>query len=417
MIHRTCASPRPPDQKAILMRNLACGIGLITLACLPQTLPCTHVSAADSPARQVDETVSRTADRQASSQDNATPRTAPKSFQAIYLTQWSAASSARIERLVDLARQKRVNAVVIDIKDATGYVAYDCTVQEVRRYGARRISIRGIDRLVQRLHAEGLYVIARIVVFEDPRLSAARPELAVHRHSKLATGNEAPSADTLWLDRRGLSWIDPASTDAWDYNIAIAKDAASRGFDEINFDYIRFPSDGDLSDMYFPKWDGLGDRHEVIRDFFARLRRNLPGITISADLFGLATVDDGDLGIGQIIEDAYRYFDYVCPMVYPSHFARGFLGERNPASSPFKVVLYSMKSAQKRLQALPGNRQDRARLRPWLQDFDLGADYDAAMVKAQIDAVREALAEHYVGFMVWNPLNRYTAEALPRVTG
>jgi hypothetical protein len=417
MIHRTLASPRPPDRKAILMRNLAFGIGLITLACLPKSLPCTYVSAADPPAKQVDQTGSGTADRQASLQNNATRRSAPKSFQAIYLTQWSAASGGRIERLVDLARQKRVNAVVIDIKDATGYVAYDTAVQEVRRYGARRVSIRRIDTLVQRLHAEGLYVIARIVVFEDPRLSAARPELAVHRRSKLNPGDGRLTADTLWLDRRGLSWIDPASTDAWDYNIAIAKDAASHGFDEINFDYIRFPSDGDLSDMNFPKWDGIRDRHEVIRDFFACLRQNLPGITVSADLFGLATVDDGDLGIGQIIEDAYRYFDYVCPMVYPSHFARGFLGERNPASSPFKVVLYSMKSAHRRLQALPGSQQDRTRLRPWLQDFDLGADYDVAMVKAQIDAVREALAEQYVGFMVWNPLNRYTAEALPRVRG
>ena len=399
------------------MKILVCGVGLIVLAILPDLLPCAYVSAADPPAKQIQQSGPPAAAGDVSSGYNAALQKPPKSFQAIYLTQWSAASVTQIERLVILARARRVNAVVIDIKDATGYVAFDTSVPDVRRYGARRISIRKIERLVQRLHAEGLYVIARIVVFEDPRLAVARPDLAVHRLSQMEPGKESMTSSTLWLDRRGLAWIDPASRDAWDYNIAIARDAASRGFDEINFDYIRFPSDGDLRDMYFPRWDGVQDRHEVIGDFFACLRRSLPDVMISADLFGLATVDNSDLGIGQIIEDAFRYFDYVCPMVYPSHFARGFLGEPNPASSPFKVVFYSMKSAHKRLQALPGGLQNRARLRPWLQDFDIGADYDVDMVKAQIEAVREALAEQYVGFMVWNPLNRYTAEALPRVTG
>ncbi len=344
-------------------------------------------------------------------------RRSPEPMQAIYLSHWSAASGKRIKTLVDLARSRRVNAVVLDIKDASGFVAFDTAVPDVKRYGARYVTIRNIESLVQRLQGEGLYVIARIVVFEDPRLAEARPDLAVHRKSKLGSQGEGLSLSTLWLDRRGLAWIDPAAREAWDYNIAIAKDAVSRGFDEINFDYIRFPSDGDLQDMHFSCWDGTRPRNEVIGEFFAYLRRHLPRVTISADLFGLATVKNNDLGIGQIIEDAFRHFDYVCPMVYPSHFGVGFLGERNPAKTPFRVVHYSMKSAYQRLQALPGKTQDRVKLRPWLQDFDLGADYDADMVRAQIEAVCEALGEQYIGFMLWNPLNRYTSEALPRVVG
>ncbi|NWG12110.1 MAG: hypothetical protein HXY20_01095 [Acidobacteria bacterium] len=344
-------------------------------------------------------------------------RKPPEPLQAVYLSFWSAATPGRIEALVEMARSRRINAVVIDLKDASGFVAFDTVVPEVAFCGARRVTIRKIDSLVQRLHGEGLYVIARIVVFEDPRLAEARPDLAVHRLSKLDPQDPRPGPATLWLDRRGLAWVDPAAREAWDYNIAIAKDAARRGFDEINFDYIRFPSDGNLQDMYFPCWDGARPRNEVIGEFFSYLRRNLSRVIISADLFGLATVKNDDLGIGQIIEDAYRHFDYVCPMVYPSHFAVGFLGERNPAKSPFRVVHYSMKSAQQKLQALPGELQNRVRLRPWLQDFDLGADYNADMVRAQIEAVREALGDQYIGFMVWNPLNRYTAEALPRVAG
>ncbi len=216
-------------------------------------------------------------------------------------------------------------------------------------------------------------------------------------------------------------------------------DAIAHGFDEINFDYVRFPSDGDLKDMYFPSWDKKTPKHAVIREFFSYLRRELAGTPISADLFGLATVNEDDLGIGQVIEDAYRGFDFVCPMVYPSHFAKKFLGYPNPADRPYEVVNYSMKQAVARLeefeqpQIRPASatvdaktgkgrlpepvkpapkRAPRVKLRPWLQDFSLGARYDAAMVKAQIDAVRDALGDRYAGYMLWSPSNVYTAAAL-----
>ncbi len=399
------------------MKRFIYGIFVVVLAALSGPQWGVYVSPVALSAEAGDRPAAPVVAKRSSVPDLPASRKPPEPLQAIYLTQWSAAASKRVETLIGLARSGRVNAVVLDIKDASGFVAFDTAVPDVKRYGARHVTIRNIDSLVQRLHGEGLYVIARIVVFEDPRLAEARPDLAVHRQSKLDSQGQGLSLSTLWMDRRGLAWIDPASREAWDYNIAIAKDAVRRGFDEINFDYIRFPSDGNLQDMHFPCWDGTRPRNEVIGEFFAYLRRNLLQVKISADLFGLATVKNDDLGIGQIIEDAYRHFDYVCPMVYPSHFAVGFLGERNPAKTPFRVVHYSMKSAHQRLQALPGKIQDRVKLRPWLQDFDLGADYDADMVRAQIEAVCQALGEQYIGFMLWNPLNRYTAEALPRVVG
>jgi len=327
----------------------------------------------------------------------------PANVKAVYFTGWSAGIKRRIDYLVDLHKTTAINAVVIDIKDYSGNIAYSVSAPEARQYGAVRPMIRDIDGLVNRLHSEGIYVIARLTVFQDPVLAEARPDLAVHRVSKLPKEKHGPlTVASVWRDRKGLAWIDPASRPAWEYVVSIARDALGHGADEVNFDYVRFPSDGDLNDMYFPHWDGKTPKHEVIRQFFGTLRKELAGARISADLFGLATVNGDDLGIGQVIEDAYGTFDAVCPMVYPSHYAHKFLGFPNPAQHPYEVVNYSMKGALSRLEDFsrpkpePGKGDapqeseiKAARLRPWIQDFNLGAKYDAAMVKAEIKAVED----------------------------
>ncbi len=335
----------------------------------------------------------------------------PAIVQGVYFTGWSAGLRTRVDYLINLRKTTSLNTVVFDIKDYSGHIAYRADVPEVKQYGAVRVMIRDIDGLIDRLHKEGIYVVARITVFQDPVLAAARPDLAVHRKSLLGDAPKtALKQETLWLDHKGLAWIDPASRGAWDYVESIAADAASHGFDELNFDYVRFPSDGDLKDMYFPSWDGKTPKRMVLRAFFADLRKKLPGIPISADLFGLATVNSDDLGIGQIIEDGYAGFDFVCPMVYPSHYAKKFLGFPNPAEHPYEVVNYSMQRAVERLESL--NAPGKVKLRPWLQDFSLGADYDSAMVKAQIQAVRDALGDRYAGYLLWSSSNKYTSAAL-----
>jgi hypothetical protein len=306
--------------------------------------------------------------------------------------------------VIDLAKTTEMNAVVIDVKDFSGEVAYQTDVPEVTRYGASRAKIRDIDALLKRLHAESIYVIARITVFQDPVLVAARPDLAV----------QSIAQEGVWADHKGLGWIDPSAPEVWNYTVNIAKDAASRGFDEINFDYVRFPSDGDLKDMEFPSWDRQIPRQQIIRNFFAYLRENLKDVRISADVFGLTTINKDDLGIGQVIEDAYEYFDYVYPMVYPSHYAYGFLGYQKPAQYPYEVVKYSMENALARLQMLRQAYPEKkfAQLRPWLQDFDLGATYDTRMVQAQVQATQEAMGDEFKGFLLWAPTNYYTAGAL-----
>ncbi len=338
----------------------------------------------------------------------------------MYLTSWSAGLKKRVEYVCELARRTGINSVVIDVKDYSGYLAYRMAVPEAQKYGAVRVAIRDIDWVVNRFHQDNIYTIARITVFQDPVLAAARPELAVHRKSLLHGGAPASKA-TLWLDRKGLAWIDPAARPAWEYIVRVARDARAHGFDELNFDYIRFPSDGNLKDMVFPMWDGKAPKPAVIRSFFKYLRRELADVTISADLFGLATVNDDDLGIGQVIEDAYANFDAVCPMVYPSHFARGFRGYPNPAEHPYEVIKYSMTRAVERLRQLRTPKTDGAadgapvragKLRPWIQDFHLGARYDAGRVRAEIRAAQEALGDDYAGYLVWAPSNVYTAEAL-----
>jgi hypothetical protein len=326
----------------------------------------------------------------------------PETVKAIYVTSWSASTERYIDYIINLAKTTEINGVVIDLKDWSGYVAYDTALPAVAEYGAKSVRIRNIKSLIERLHQEGIYLIARISVFQDPLLALARPELAIR-------SQENPAS--LWLDRSGLAWIDPAAKEAWDYNIAIAQEAVALGFDEINFDYIRFPSDGNLKDMSFLVWDENSLQHIILKEFFAYLRQQMPEAVLSVDLFGLSTVNFDDLGIGQIIEDAFEYFDYVCPMVYPSHYAPGFLGYANPANYPYEVVKYSLDMASARLSVF---NQARAKLRPWLQDFDLGAVYNASMVKSQITATYEATGDNFSGFMLWNPSNVYTLEALSR---
>ncbi len=324
----------------------------------------------------------------------------PKTVRAVYFTSWSAGNYYRVESLINTAEKTDINAVVIDIKDYTGQIGYKSNLAEAEEYGAVVRKIYNIEALLEKFHEKGIYVIGRITVFQDPVLASARSDLAIKSKSKLAS---LGGFSSLWLDRSRLFWLDPSSREVWDYNINIAREAVEFGFDEINFDYVRFPSDGDLSDMSFPLWKGERSKREVIKEFFSYLRENLKDVKISADLFGLASVNYDDLGIGQVIEDAFLYFDFVCPMMYPSHYATGFLGFENPAEHPYQVVNHSTKKAFERLERTEGNSS----IRPWLQDFNMGAIYTSSEVESQVRAIKEALGEDYKGYMLWNPSNYY----------
>lgn len=366
----------------------------------------------------------------------------PEIIKAIYITGYSAGTKSYLNYLTNLFQTTEINAVVIDIKGSSGYISYASEIEDAKKYKLNSNVILDIDSLIRFFHDKNIYVIGRIAVFEDPLYSKARPDIAVYDKEKTAASPEQ-GRRILWRDNSGLSWLDPASTDAWDYNISIAKEALNNhGFDEINFDYIRFPSDGDVKNLGFPIWDqnspAGGSKREVIKEFFRYLRTELKDEKISADLFGQTTVNTDDMGIGQVIEDAFEYFDYISPMVYPSHYINGFIGFSNPAEHPYEVVKYSMENALNRKSAYLGasknivfknsesagspaeNTQQAlnsyavslAKFRPWLQDFDMGADYNAFMVKEEIRAIQDALGSDFNGYMLWNPSNIYTKGAV-----
>jgi hypothetical protein len=324
----------------------------------------------------------------------------PTEAKALYISSWAAGTSKFTDRIIGIIDETEANAVVIDIKDYTGKISFEVQDEELKSYNSVEKRIPDIRALTNRLHAKGIYVIGRVSVFQDPHFIKKFPETAVRTKT---------NKDAVWKDKKGISWIDAGSKEAWDYTIKIAEESYNAGFDEINFDYIRFPSDGNMTDIYFPYSEGK-DKSEVLESFFIYLHENLKdsGFKTSADLFGLTTTIRDDMGIGQVLEKTLPYFDYVCPMVYPSHFPSKWNGFAKPATKPYEVIKITMDKATERAEAmgLPASK-----IRPWLQDFDLGADYNKDMVRAQIQATYDAGLNSW---MLWDPKNIYTKEALER---
>lgn len=320
----------------------------------------------------------------------------PDPVRGIYMTACIASERSLRDRVLKTIDGTEINSVVVDLKDYTGTISYAQTsVQGPKGEGCR---IDDLPEFIAELHAKGLYAIARVTVFQDPLYSVYDPSIAVQSASR--PGHP-------WTDKKGLAFIDPDHPEYWKYIASIAEEAHSIGFDEVNFDYIRFPSDGDMSDARFAIPAGK-TKPEVITEFFRYLRGELApqGIVMSADLFGQTTVNRDDMGIGQILEDALPYFDYVSPMDYPSHFIDGFMGFANPAEHPYDVIKGTMTSAVERAVAASSTPD---KLRPWLQAFDLGAKYTPDMVHAQIEATYQTGVSSW---MLWDAANQYDRKEL-----
>ena len=324
----------------------------------------------------------------------------PNEVRGIYMTSWVASTDSIRRGLVKVAEDTEINSIVIDIKDYTGKVAFWMKNQKVLEAGSSEDRVKDMKKFLEELHSKNIYVIGRIAVFQDPYLAKARPDLAVKRSDGV----------TNWKDYKGMLWLDPCSKEVWDYAIAIAREAESIGFDELNFDYIRFPSDGNMKDIKYPHCDPTLTKPDLLENFFYNLKKGLNDlkVPISADLFGMVTVNTDDLNIGQVLERAEPYFDYISPMVYPSHYPKDYNGFVNPAAKPYEVIKISMDSAVKRLLAASSSP---FKLRPWLQDFDLGANYDAAMIRKEKQAVYDAGLNSW---LMWSPSNRYTVEAFDK---
>ncbi len=344
------------------------------------------------------ETVYAKTDISAEEEFIATHVETPEEVKAIYMSSWVAGTPSFREKLVKIIDETEINAVVIDIKDYTGKISFMIDEKTFDEMNSTENRIPDVKEFIARLHEKGIYVIGRLSVFQDPHLVSIWPEEAV----KKGTDQTLP-----WKDHKGISWIDAGSERVWEYTVDLAKVSYEYGFDEINFDYIRFPSDGNMKDIYFPHSEGKV-KHEVMKSFFEYLHENLKNtdVIISADIFGMTTTNTDDLGIGQILEDALANFDFVAPMVYPSHFPNNWAGMAKPAEKPYDVIYKSMGKAVERAKAAGVNP---LKLRPWLQDFDLGANYTKEMVQAQIKATYEV---GLTSWMLWDPKNIYTKDAL-----
>ena len=294
----------------------------------------------------------------------ATHLPTPEPLYGIYMTSWVAATPSLRNNIIALAEETAVNAIVIDIKDYSGKIAYITDDPTITKYGASESRIKDIEGIIADLHAKNIYVIGRVTVFQDPYLAKKFPEFGIKR---ISDGG-------LWADKNGLNYLYPGNEDVWEYTAAIAKDAYARGFDEINFDYVRFPSDGNIKDMAIP--NSTMTKSDIVKSFFAYLDTELEGtgMKTSADLFGMTTTNTDDLGIGQVLEKALPYFDYVCPMVYPSHYPANFNGWSNPNANPQDLIAYVMKAAVVRAEALAldptlterqRERVNKDQLRPW----------------------------------------------------
>jgi hypothetical protein len=324
----------------------------------------------------------------------------PQTIKAAYLTYFGFGDRGIRSRVLDLTARTELNAVVIDVKGDRGWIIYPTEIETALAVGAQGpATLREFDAMMAELKARGIYTIARIVTFKDNILATARPDLAI-----IDTRTGKP-----WIDNERLAWVDPFREEVWAYNIAIAKEAVRRGFDEVQFDYVRFPTDGKLGAARYARPNNKETRLPTIAAFLERARREIgaAGAFVGADVFGYTAFNENDTDIGQRIEELAPHLDFICPMVYPSGYHKGIPGYANPVQVPYKVVFESVRLIRKR------STGSVARVRPWLQDFkDYAFDrriFGVNEVQAQIRGAEESGG---AGWMLWNPRNDYTGAAL-----
>jgi hypothetical protein len=317
------------------------------------------------------------------------PRPLPAEVHGVHVTMALAGIPGKLDQYIAMKRHG-LNAVELDVKDENGDVGFLINVPLARRVGAAK-PYYNAERAVAKVHAAGLYLIGRVVTFEDPALSNGAPELAIRR-----------TDGSRWLNNGGLGWTNPYDRRVWKYNVDIAEQAAKLGFDEIQFDYVRFPSDGDISQIRYPgpHAQPMGWTIPMFLKY-ARSRLKPLGVRMSVDVFGLSATRD--LGIGQFPRRIAPFVDAIYPMVYPSHYVSGEYNIIDPDSRPGTTVAYSLRDFRDKLEGR------KAHLIPWLQDFSLGRAYSLGDVQDEIQAAR---LEHVKGFMLWNAAGVYTVKAL-----
>ena len=325
----------------------------------------------------------------------------------IYISGPMAGSTELFQNILDSAAGTEINTVVIDFKDDQGRITCPVDSPVASEIGACRPYVQDMKELIASLKERGLYVIARVVAFRDPWLAEKKPEWSLH----LADGS-------LYRDRQGMAWVDPYRKEVWDYLVEVGTEAKEAGFDEVQFDYIRFSTEGTMRDVVFDEAvTGGRSKTDVITEFVKYAYENLAsqGLFMSADVFGTIIGSDIDAqAVGQVYTEMAKHLDYICPMIYPSHYGQGNFGLEHPDTMPYETVLEALKKSQMVMDQAAeadGHVSSQAIVRPWLQDFTasyLGEGnyipYGYNEVQRQIQAVKDA---GYDEWMLWSAANRY----------
>ena len=314
------------------------------------------------------------------------PRPLPVEVRGVHVTGALASLPGKLEEYVALTKHG-LNTIQLDVKDEGGEIAFSPTgVPLARKTGAVRDYYKPAQ--VARLaHRKGVYLIGRVVVFQDPYLASTRTDLAVRTR-----------AGGIWATSAGLAWVNPYDRRVWDYAVSVAAVAARAGFDEIMLDYIRFPSDGDVANAVYP--GRTSERKgQVISAFVAYAKQRLAplGVRVSTALFGLSATRD--MGLGQVPAWISQHVDHVNPMAYPALYGGGELGIVSPSAEPGETVFRTLVDFKRQLKG------SKAQLIPWIQDWN----YDREQVLQQVRATRLQGAK---GFLLWNASGLYTKAAL-----
>ena len=314
-------------------------------------------------------------------------------IRALYVNRFAAQSRKRMAQLIAMADQTEINGLVIDMKDEFG-LNYDTKNPEFRKNAGTAGVVRDLKALIDTIRAHNIMPIGRIVVFKDSVTARVHPEWTIRR-----------TDNSIWRDKKGIAWVNPYHHELWDYNIGVAEELVGLGFQEIQFDYIRFPEPyKSLPQQVFPESNNV-PKPDALAAYLktAKERLNKLGVRSTADIFGLVTTVRGPLEVGQWWEKVSPQLDVVLPMTYPSHYPRGSFGLKVPNAQPYETIKIAIDTARVRDQKLGVTTPEH--IRPWLQAFTLGApSYGPEQIEAQKKAVYDA---GYDGWVLWHPGSKY----------
>lgn len=326
-----------------------------------------------------------------SDRNDATIKVEPITIKALYLTYWGASNnSGTFKNMLKIIERTEVNSVVMDVKNEYGSTSFLTSFEQANSYGAQKTRTnRNIQKFMKTLKDRNIYTIARVVAFKDEIQASNNPDYAIRRDDN----------GSVWRNDDNMAWVDPFDKRSHEYAISMAEEAAKVGFDEINFDYIRFPA---KSGLRYSKPNTQENRIKALGEFLINAQNRLRkyGVFISANIYGNVCWSDDDNNIGQTIEGLSAHADYLAPMLYPSGFSSGSFNFKYPSEHPYAVIYRSLSNIKSRI--------DTKRVRPWLQYFrdytSKRKDYDRFEVREQIRGAEDINAN---GWMMWSPHSKY----------